>query len=129
MMQKPGKSLGVAPPEYIIVFLLIAILAILGLVTWLGDGQRFFLNFYFLPVVIAGYTLGVRGGVMASVASVSIVVLFYQLVPPERIPTGQQATEFWAAAPWGVGTWDSGGWWQERRHEKGAPSDTQAIEN
>ena len=53
MMQKLGKSLGVARPEYIIVFLLIAIL---GLVTSLGQGQRFFLNFYFLPVVVAGYT-------------------------------------------------------------------------
>ena len=44
MMQKLSKSLGVARPEYLIVFSLIAIL---GLVTWLGDGQRFLLNFYF----------------------------------------------------------------------------------
>ena len=93
MMQKLSKSLGVARPEYVIVFLLIAIL---GLVTWFGGGQRFFLNFYFLPVVVAGYTLGIRGGVMASVASVSIVVLFYQAVNPNLIPVGQEGTEFWA---------------------------------
>lgn len=92
MMQKLGKSLGVARPEYIIVFLLIAIL---GLVTSLGEGQRFFLNFYFLPVVVAGYTLGIRGGVMASVASISIIVLFYQIVRPDLVPA-EQVTEFWA---------------------------------
>lgn len=92
MMQKLGKSLGVARPEYIIVFLLIAIL---GLVTSLGEGQRFFLNFYFLPVVVAGYTLGIRGGVMASVASISIIVLFYQIVRPDLVPV-EYATEFWA---------------------------------
>jgi len=93
MMQKLSKSIGIARPEYIIVFLLIAIL---GLVTFVGGGQRFFLNFYFLPVVVAGYTLGIRGGVMASVASVSIVVLFYQVVNPGLIPSGQEGTEFWA---------------------------------
>jgi putative nucleotidyltransferase with HDIG domain len=83
MMEKLGKSLGVARPEYIIVFLLIAIL---GLVTWVGGNQRFFLNFYFLPVVIAGYTLGVRGGVLSAVASVSVVMLFFLVFRPELVP-------------------------------------------
>ena len=83
MMEKLSKSLGVARPEYMIVFLLIAIL---GLVNWFGADQRFFLNFYFLPVVVAGYTLGVRGGVMAAVASISFVLLFYLSGNSEAVP-------------------------------------------
>ena len=83
MMEKLSKSLGVARPEYMIVFLLIAIL---GLVNWFGADQRFFLNFYFLPVVFAGYTLGVRGGVMAAVASISFVLLFYLSGNSEVVP-------------------------------------------
>ncbi len=95
MMKKLGKSLGVARPEYIIVFLLIAIL---GVISFLGSGgQRFFLNFYFLPVVLAGYTLGVRGGVLASVASISIVVLFFTVFHQALIPVDPQAaTDWWA---------------------------------
>jgi len=83
MMQKLSKALGVARPEYLIVFLLIGIL---GLVQWVGGDQRFFLNFYFLPVVVAGYTLGVRGGVMASVASIAFVLLFFLAVNPQFVP-------------------------------------------
>ena len=74
MIERLSKSLGVARPEYLIVFLLITIL---GLVNWFGADQRFFLNFYFLPVIVAGYTLGVRGGAMAALASISFVLMFY----------------------------------------------------
>jgi len=104
MIENLGKKLGVARPEYVIVFLLIAILA---LVNYIGGGQRFFLNFYFLPVVVAGYILGVRGGVMASVASISVVVLYYLVhtVGKEHVaalPTAVAVREFWAdVALWG----------------------------
>jgi len=87
-----GK-LGGARPEYIIVFLLIAIL---GLLNALEFEQRFFLNFYFLPVVLAGYLLGRAGGVMSAVASISVVVL-YALVNPGVISSfGVTPREFWA---------------------------------
>lgn len=108
MMDKLSKSLGVARPEYIIVFLLIAIL---GLVSGLAEGQRFFLNFYFLPVIVAGYTLGVRGGVMAAVASISFVLLFYLTGSSEVMPrlpadggaaTSEEIRLWWAdIALWG----------------------------
>ena len=95
MMEKLSKVLGVARPEYGIVFLLIAILGLLNLT---GADQRFFLNFYFLPVVVAGYTLGTRGGVLAAVASISFVLLFYLTVKPELIPTGSVSeTQLWWA--------------------------------
>ena len=94
MMENLGEKLGVARPEYVIVFLLIAILA---LINYFGAGQRFFLNFYFLPVVVAGYMLGVRGGVMASVASISVVVLYYLVFNTEPVPTVDSLRrEFWA---------------------------------
>lgn len=83
MMEKLSKALGVARPEYIIVFLLIVIL---GLVTWFGGNQRFLLNFYFLPVIFAGYTLGVRGGVLAAVASSTLVILFFLTTPSDLMP-------------------------------------------
>ncbi|HEX9700879.1 MAG TPA: HD-GYP domain-containing protein [Acidobacteriota bacterium] len=100
MMDKLSKHMGGARPEYVIVFLLIAIL---GLINYVGGGQRFFLNFYFLPVVVAGYLLGIRGGVMASVASISIVVLFYQVFNRDLIPSESAAARDWWAdlALWG----------------------------
>ena len=84
MMEKLSKAIGIARPEYVIVLLLIAIL---GLLEWVVADQRFFLNFYFLPVVVAGYTLGVRGGVLAAVASSVFVTLFFVAGKPELIPT------------------------------------------
>jgi putative nucleotidyltransferase with HDIG domain len=107
MMEQLSKKLGVARPEYMIVFLLIAVL---GLVTLFGAGQRFFLNFYFLPVVVAGYTLGVRGGVMAAVASITVVLLFFLVgrpglvpqIPPAGIATLGEVRGWWAdLALWG----------------------------
>ena len=101
-MEKLGKALGVARPEYVIVFVLIAIL---GLLNWVGADQRFFINFYFLPVVFAGYTLGVRGGVMAAVASIAVVLLFYMVgdtaLVPRTVAAGgtfstQQVRAWWA---------------------------------
>jgi putative nucleotidyltransferase with HDIG domain len=83
MMDRLSRALGVARPEYVIVFLLIAIL---GLLSTVGGDQRFFLNLYFLPVVVAGYTLGVRGGTMAAVASVVFVLLFFVVRPSELVP-------------------------------------------
>lgn len=73
MMENLRARLGAARPEYIVVFLLIAIL---GLLNWLQFPQRAFLNFYYLPVVLAGYLLGRRGGVLTAAAAISVVVLF-----------------------------------------------------
>jgi putative nucleotidyltransferase with HDIG domain len=81
------------------------------LVNWFGADQRFFLNFYFLPVIVAGYTLGVRGGAMAAAASISFVLLFYLVgnadLVPRALPDGSGASlseirAWWAdIALWG----------------------------
>lgn len=99
-MEKLSKTLGVARPEYIIVFLLIAILGLLSSLDSIGGDQRFFLNFYFLPVVIAGYTLGVRGGVMAALASAAFVLLFFLVGKPELVPQTPIATTGEVRAWW-----------------------------
>ncbi len=94
MMEKVGRTFGSARADYVIPFLLIGIL---GLVNWFGAEQRFFLNFYFLPVVVAGYTLGVRGGVLTAAGGIVFVLLFY-LIKSDLVPAGP-ATEvraWWA---------------------------------
>lgn len=106
MMEKLSKKLGVARPEYIIVFLLIAILGLLSSLNTIGGDQRFFLNFYFLPVVIAGYTLGVRGGVMAAVASSVFVLLFFLVGKPDLVPQPPEFTSGQVRAWWAdIGLW------------------------
>lgn len=92
MFESLKEKLGSARPEYIIVFLLIAIL---GLLNALRFEQRAFLNFYYLPVVLAGYLLGRAGGVMSAVASITVVVL-YKLLNPDVLSTaGVPAMEVW----------------------------------
>ena len=101
MLDELSKRMGGARPEYVIVFLLIAIL---GLLNVTGYNQRAFLNFYFLPVVVAGYLLGRAGGVMAAIASISIVVLYTLASPPDSYGEFDQAQRqhFWAdIALWG----------------------------
>lgn len=90
--------LGRARPEYVIVFLLIAIL---GVLNFLEFDQRAFLNFYFLPVVLAGYLLGKAGGVMSAVAAISIVVL-YALNDDQILTGGGTSMDRWVdIALWG----------------------------
>ncbi|MFQ5743746.1 MAG: HD-GYP domain-containing protein [Acidobacteriota bacterium] len=98
MLEDLKKRLGNARPEYVIVFLLIAIL---GLLNVLSFQQRAFLNFYFLPVVLAGYLLGRAGGVMAAVAAISIVVWF-ALLRGDVLAGGERALDRWVdIALWG----------------------------
>lgn len=93
MLENLKQKLGGARPEYIIVFLLIAIL---GLLNALQFEQRAFLNFYYLPVVLAGYLLGRAGGVMSAVASISVVVLYSVLNADVVANSGVTVREFWA---------------------------------
>lgn len=94
MLSTLGKRLGRVRPEYLVVFLLIVVL---GTINFLGAGQRFLLNLYFLPVILAGYLLGVRGGTLAGTASAATIGLFYLLFRPELVPATLPAKiDFWA---------------------------------
>lgn len=98
MLEQIRSKLGRARPEYIVVFLLVAIL---GLLNILEFDQRAFLNFYFLPVVLAGYLLGRAGGVMTAVASVAIVVLFTLTSGNVLLGSGSELDKWVDIALWG----------------------------
>jgi len=53
----------------------------LGAILWLLDEKLAFLNFYFIPVLFAGYFLNSRGAVLGSVLAI-LVVSFIVIVAP-----------------------------------------------
>jgi putative nucleotidyltransferase with HDIG domain len=64
--------------EQILVFtILIAILFI----NYFADQKMAFLNFYFLPILFAGYLLGRRTAVLASLFCILLTVIFFITVP------------------------------------------------
>jgi putative nucleotidyltransferase with HDIG domain len=67
-----------------ILVLIILITALLG--TYFLDEKSIVLNFYYLPVLVAGYFLGRRMGIMTAVLSI-VVLLFFVFTLPERFPS------------------------------------------
>jgi len=67
-----------------ILVLIILITALLG--TYFIDEKSVVLNFYYLPVLVAGYFLGRRMGILTAVLSI-LVLLFFVFVFPERFPS------------------------------------------
>jgi putative nucleotidyltransferase with HDIG domain len=98
MLENLRAKMGRARPEYIVVFLLIAIL---GLLNVLEFDQRAFLNFYFLPVVLAGYLLGRSGGVMTAVAAIAVVVWFAVTNESSLMGGGDQLDKWVDITLWG----------------------------
>jgi putative nucleotidyltransferase with HDIG domain len=66
-----------------IIVLIILIAAFLG--TYYIEEESIVLNFYYLPVLVAGYFLGRRMGVLAAVLSILLVFLIF-LIFPQRSP-------------------------------------------
>jgi class 3 adenylate cyclase len=52
------------------------------LILWLIDQKLAFLNFYFIPVLLAGYFLNARSAVLGSVLSI-LVVTFFVVIDPD----------------------------------------------
>jgi putative nucleotidyltransferase with HDIG domain len=98
MLDDLRSKLGKARPEYVVVFLLIAIL---GLLNVLSFDQGAFLNFYFLPVVLAGYLLGRAGGVMTAVAAIAVVVWFAVTNETVLMGGGSQVDKWVDVTLWG----------------------------
>jgi len=67
-----------------ILVLTILITALLG--TYFIDEKSIVLNFYYLPVLVAGYFLGRRMGILTAVLSI-LVLLFFVFTLPERFPS------------------------------------------
>lgn len=59
--------------------LVILLVGSLVLIHWYVDEKIAFLSFYYLPVIVAGFELGRRGGVLSAVLLVALVA-FYQAV-------------------------------------------------
>jgi putative nucleotidyltransferase with HDIG domain len=70
--------------------LIIIILVATFIGTYLIDEKAIVLNFYYLPVISAGYFLGRRMGVLAAIFSILVVVLF-ALFSPETFFKGQDS--------------------------------------
>ena len=60
-----------------------------------------FLNFYYLPTLVAGLVLGLRMAMLASILSVGFVVLFTTLVPERFALAETQAETFLTVGLWG----------------------------
>ena len=80
---------------------LLGIVLVTGAINFLVLNQRAFLNFYYLPVVLGAYLLGMRDGVMSALVSSGIVVL---LALTNVTHFAQTDTEWWMR--WlDIGTW------------------------
>lgn len=100
MAFKHGKEFVLRYFEHIlVVFLLLALSFILVFV----PQKTGFLNFFYLPVLAAGYAIGKRGGVLTAIASISIVAFSVVAFPGEYLkPVGTQTmTLVLNLLPWG----------------------------
>src|SRR5262245_8298869 len=68
--------------------IIVSIFAGVLLMNFLVVQKAAFLNFYYLPALIAGYALGRRMALLASMLSVGFVVLFSTVLAPDRFALG-----------------------------------------
>lgn len=84
-MAKPVESLR---GNFEKIFILTSVIAAL-LITYVAPNNISFLNFFFLPVILAGYYVGVRLSVPGAVFCVCVVVLYAVLAPAQfQTPQG-----------------------------------------
>ncbi len=62
------------------VFILV-ILFVVSMIVWLVDSKLSFLNFFYLPVLLSSYYLGIRSGVLGAFFTFLVVVIFASLYP------------------------------------------------
>lgn len=62
------------------VFVLI-ILVFVSLIVWFVETKLSFLNFFYLPVLLSSYYLGIRSGVLGAFFAFLAIVLFAALFP------------------------------------------------
>ncbi|MEE9390628.1 MAG: hypothetical protein V3U91_05240 [Candidatus Aminicenantaceae bacterium] len=62
---------------------IIVLLVLLGIViiNYFAPYKIGFLNFFYLPIILAGYSLGKRMAVLTAFLCISIVILFFLLSP------------------------------------------------
>jgi|GEM_PF-2702095 hypothetical protein len=62
------------------VFILVILVCVSGVV-WLVDAKLSFLNFFYLPVLLGSYYLGIRSGVLGAVFTFLVIAIFASLYP------------------------------------------------
>ena len=62
------------------VFVLV-ILTFVSAIVWLVDSKLPFLNFFYLPVLLSSYYLGIRSGVLGAFFTFLVIVMFAALYP------------------------------------------------
>ncbi len=82
-------------------FVILSLLSIVALINFVVINKIAFLNFYYLPTLVAGYVLGRKIGVTTAIASICLIVLSIILAPslfkPEE--TGPNSI-YWNIAIW-----------------------------
>ena len=78
---------------------ILLVVSMLG-IHWLIDDKLAFLNFYFLPIIVAGFYAGRTTAVLAGVFLVGLV-LFFQVVQGLGIPAGLRPDVLLTLIPWG----------------------------
>lgn len=77
------------------VFILVILVCVSGVV-WLVDAKLSFLNFFYLPVLLGSYYLGIRSGVLGAVFTFLVIAIFASLYPTRFIgPT--DIFDLWAS--------------------------------
>jgi class 3 adenylate cyclase len=62
------------------VFILV-ILLVVSAIVWVVDSKLSFLNFFYLPVLLSSYYLGIRSGVLGAFFTFLVIVIFASLYP------------------------------------------------
>lgn len=77
------------------VFILVILVCISGIV-WVVESKLSFLNFFYLPVLLSSYYLGIRSGVLGAFFTFLVIVIFASLYP-ERFIQPTDAFSLWAS--------------------------------
>ncbi len=77
------------------VFILVILICISGIV-WVVDAKLSFLNFFYLPVLLSSYYLGIRSGVLGAFFTFLMVVIFASIYP-DRFIQPTDTFSLWAS--------------------------------
>lgn len=77
------------------VFILV-ILVVVSAIVWVVDSKLSFLNFFYLPVLLSSYYLGIRSGVLGAFFTFLVIVIFASIYP-ERFVGPTDVFGLWAS--------------------------------
>ena len=82
--------------------IIVAIILVVGSFgTYFIEEEVIVLNFYYLPVIVAGYFLGRRTGVLTAVFSILAIIIFALLLPQRFSHDGTSVNEIVKLSSWG----------------------------